>query len=292
MENLRPESNALVPTQAGRDPIAALGERLDMIRRLMKEKMVANVDFGVIPGTSKRSLWQPGAEKLGVLFGIHVDPAGMEDLSGGDEVRFRAKMTAADNNGCFLGSAYAEACSFEEKYRWRRAVCDEEWEETIESRRRVKWGKSKGNRSAPYKVKQVLRDPEDLRNTIIFMAQKRAFVALMRRVTCASDIFTTEGDTGENGAGGEAGGSGERTSKQNGTTTSNKSQKDGKISDNLVEKLKNMIADFEMTEAQVLEVLEPFGFKVIEEITEDRFVLFKKKLEAAGEENTKKRPPK
>jgi hypothetical protein len=76
----------------------------------------------------------------------------------------------------------------EEKYRWRRAVCDQEWDETAEDRRRTKRSK-RGKNQTPTKVKQVRTEPADLANTVLKMATKRSLVAAVLTVTAASDIF-------------------------------------------------------------------------------------------------------
>ncbi len=269
-----------------------LSERLNLISALMKEKMKKDVDYGEIPGCDKPSLWQPGAEKLGVLFGVFVKPFEIEDLSAGDEIRFRVCMLAESSQGAELGSSYAECSSFEEKYKWRKAVCDQEWEETTETRRREKWFKGKwknGKPGQPFKVKQVLRDPEDLRNTILFMAQKRGFVAVMRRVTGASDIFTQEGDFGDERDKErdrpEMKKPQEKKHTEKNTQTKKPQQKAaGTIPDGHMDKLRNIIADFQITEIEVLEILKGFGYSAIEDIQEEHFIPVKKKIESKGQE--------
>lgn len=264
----------------GRNAFQQMSERLQLIKELLTEKMVLETDYGIIPGCKNPSLYQPGAEKIGVLFGLKIQPMNIEDLSQGDEVRFRAEMTASDSNGNFLGAVFSECSSFEEKYRWRKSVCDEEWNDTTETRRREKWFKGFKNNS-PYKQKQVLRDPEDLRNTILFMAQKRGFVSVIRRVTGASEIFTQEGEINHDGQPKERPDI-KPPQQTKPAEKNNVAEKPDFISENLSTKLRSMVADFEFTEIEVQEILKEFGFDSIECITNKAFPHVKKNLELKG----------
>jgi hypothetical protein len=59
-----------------------------------------------------------------------------------------------------------------------------------EDRRREKWVKPYGK--DPFKAKQVRTNPADVANTILKMADKRAYVAMSLLATAASDIFTQD----------------------------------------------------------------------------------------------------
>lgn len=162
--------------------------QVNLIQEVMKAVMKENEHYGKIPGCQKPSLWKPGAEKLLMTFRIASEPA-IEDLSTKDEARYRVTRRGMTAGGMFVGAGIGEASSSEEKYRWRRAVCDEEWQETPEDRRREKWGKHDGK---AYKTKQIRTNIADVANTILKMADKRAYVALALNVTAASDIFAQD----------------------------------------------------------------------------------------------------
>jgi hypothetical protein len=104
--------------------------------------------------------------------------------------------------GALLGVGIGECSSNEEKYKWRRPVCDQEFEETPEDRKRVVWKTYDGK---PYQQKQVRTNPSDVANTILKMAKKRAQIDMTLTVTAASDVFDQdledlpEGMVGENG---------------------------------------------------------------------------------------------
>jgi hypothetical protein len=105
-----------------------------------------------------------------------------------DEYTVRVKAVATCN-GRELGSAFGEASSNEEKYRWRRAVCQEEYDETPEDQRRMAFKKFAGKVN---RVPQVRTHVADISNTILKMAVKRAEVALCLQVTGASDVFAQD----------------------------------------------------------------------------------------------------
>lgn len=161
-----------------------LRARVNLIQEVMKSVMQDGVHFGIIPGCPKPSLYKAGAEKLAATFQISVEST-VEDLSSLDEKRYRVTCAAYSSNGSKIGSAVGECSSSEEKYKWRRPVCDQEFEEVDIDRKREKWTKNG-------KIKQIRTEPSDQANTILQMADKRAYVAIVRKVTAASDIFTQD----------------------------------------------------------------------------------------------------
>lgn len=162
--------------------------RMTRILEIQKTVMKVNVHFGTIPGTQKPTLLKPGAEKLLVTFQIAGVPTRIEDLSvPGEEVRYRVHIQGVSQvSGVVLGEAAGECSSNEEKYRWRKPVCDEEYDETPEDMRRAVWKKYQGT---TYKAKQIRTSPADVANTILQMATKRALVPMTKTVLACSDIF-------------------------------------------------------------------------------------------------------
>lgn len=162
--------------------------QVNLIQEVMQAVMKQDIHYGTIPGTPKPTLYKAGAEKILSTFKIGVDPES-EDLSVGDEVRYRVKAKGFDQlSGALLGVGVGECSSSEEKYKWRRPVCDEEFDETPEDRKRIVWKRGSGN-NPNYQVKQVRTNPADVANTILKMAKKRAQIDLTLTVTAASDVF-------------------------------------------------------------------------------------------------------
>ena len=172
-------------------PVAILKERVQAIKELVNAVFVENVHFGVIPFTNQRRvLLQPGADQICSMFRIapqyHVD-----DLSVPGEIRYRVTCRGMSAAGEVLGEGMGECSTAEEKYKWRKAVCDEEWNDTPETQRRVEYKKGSGG-NGHYKVKQIKEDPSDKANTVLKMACKRARVAMVLTVTGCSDDFTQD----------------------------------------------------------------------------------------------------
>ena len=53
---------------------AELRARLELIREVKRTAMTKDVDYGVVPGTDKATLFKPGAEKLALVFKLDVQP--------------------------------------------------------------------------------------------------------------------------------------------------------------------------------------------------------------------------
>lgn len=160
--------------------------RMTRILEIQKAVMKSGVHFGTIPGTPKPTLYKAGAEKLLSTFQIAAVPGTVEDLSTSDEIRYRVRVQGISAGGVVLGEAWGECSSNEEKYRWRKPVCDEEFNETPENQRRAVWKKYQGKAC---KANQVRTSPADVANTILQMATKRALIPMTRVVLACSDIF-------------------------------------------------------------------------------------------------------
>lgn len=160
--------------------------QVQLIQKVMRSVMKEGTHYGKIPGVDKKMLFKPGAEVLCATFRI-APSYQIDDLSDGDSIRYRVRCIAThQGTNTILGEGMGEGSTNEEKYRWRAAVCPEEFEETPEDRRRVKW--KRGN-NGNFTVEQVRVVPADIANTVLKMACKRAQVAMTLNVTAASDIF-------------------------------------------------------------------------------------------------------
>ena len=166
-----------------------------VIKDIMTNVMKKDVHYGVIPGTDKPALYKAGAEKLNLTFKL-TSEVQVEDLSHGDEIRYRSLVKLFDRSGHCLGWGIGECSSNEEKYKWRKAVCDDEWDETDLMSRRVKWKMYQGK---PYQVKQIRTNPADEANTVLKMSKKRASVDATLTSTGASDIFDQDTEDKESG---------------------------------------------------------------------------------------------
>jgi hypothetical protein len=182
-----PGSEVVVHGEQALLTIKDLTTNVQRIHAAMKEVMKEGVHYGIIPGTPKKSLWKPGAEVIATMFRFAAYPV-VQDLSTADKVHYRVTihLTHAPT-GTNVTHGVGECSSDEEKYRWRKAVCDAEWQEEDPARRRNVW--KKGDRGSTYQVKQVRTNPADVANTILKMAKKRGFIDAILTGTAASDLF-------------------------------------------------------------------------------------------------------
>ena len=163
-----------------------------IITEVMKKVMKDGIHYGKIPGCGdKPALLKPGIEALTSTFRIALNHT-TEDLSNEDSVRYRVTSTATYSpTGQVLGDGLGECSSDERKYKWRAPVCEEEFNEAPENRKREFWKKG-WNKGAPTKEKQVRTDHADIANTVLKMATKRADAAAIILALGVSDIFAQD----------------------------------------------------------------------------------------------------
>lgn len=179
--------------------------RHDRIQQVLKKIMKNGVDYGRIPGCGdKPGLLKSGAEKILSTFelAVRIESEHITDLSDPTKVRYRIISPIVHiHTGLVVGHGVGECSSEEEKYAWKAAVCNEEWEATNPNDRREKWrrgGQGKNN----YTIKQIRTNPADVANTVLKMAKKRSVVDGTLTATGASDMFEQGEDvTGDEGEG-------------------------------------------------------------------------------------------
>lgn len=171
---------------AGRMSVTEVIRHVRAVQEVMQAVMKDGLHYGHVPGTDKPMLFKQGAEKLCLAFKI-ADDYRIEDLSTVTTARYRVVCIGIHQpTGTVLGQGVGECSSAEEKYRWRKAVCQEEFDATPADLRRVKYGRKQGGH---YTVNQVRTESADMANTVLKMAAKRAKVAMTLNVTAAGDIF-------------------------------------------------------------------------------------------------------
>lgn len=182
------EIATLQPAELGR-PLTAdqLKARLFLIQSVMRDVMQDGTDYGKIPGTDKPTLLKPGAEKLCVTFRLAPDDPIVDqipELTG--DIRYRVRVPVRTHDGALVAVGIGECSTGEEKYRWRRPVHQNEFDNAPEDMRRVKWTRN-GDQ-----WRQVRVTPADVANTVLKMAHKRAYVHAVIMATAAGAIFTQD----------------------------------------------------------------------------------------------------
>ena len=214
MENEIVLSNQfLAPAISVKGALQAYQDKKDLIDSIMKP----NVDYGIIPGTSKNTLLKAGAEKATSFFGLSArfrDAVVVEDFTGKDhegEPFFFYRRTCELWRGDYIVASVDGSCnSFEKKYRYRNSdrLCPSCGKPAIIKGKQEYGGgwlcyKNKGGCGAKFGDKDQsiigqdngqIKNPDvaDLANTILKMADKRALVAATLIATGLSEYFTQD----------------------------------------------------------------------------------------------------
>lgn len=152
-----------------------LASQRKMLKEFVSQQLRKDVDFGIIKGTPKNSLYKPGAEKLNKVFGL-----GARFIQTDKEID-RPGNYASYTYKCEIyhlksGNVVAECegmCSSHEKKYKERAIY-------------------KGYGRDKKKVGTEQTPIADIQNTLMKMAQKRAMVGATILATGASDFFTQD----------------------------------------------------------------------------------------------------
>lgn len=178
-------------------------DQVNQIQYLMQDVLKEGEHYGKIPGVQKPSLMQSGAEKIAYMFKLvpHYTVS-REDIPGMPGHReYTVTCTLTGSDGLVKGEAIASCSTMESRYRWRDG-----WEDTGEpipndardrkqQYRAQGLGMKKVNGNwlwVRFLDRQENQDIADTWNTVLQMAEKRAFVRAIRCTTAASDIFTQD----------------------------------------------------------------------------------------------------
>lgn len=209
--------------------VAQMRERRELMQSLVRDALVRDTDFGLIPGTTKPTLFKSGAEKLCTFFGLSVRLTcqdAQEDWTGENHAgeaffayRYRAAILRGD---LMIAEAEGSCSSWESKYRYRdsKRTCPQCGQPAIIKGKEEYGGgwvcfKKQGGCNAKFKDgdaaiegQQIGRAPNpdviDQVNTVQKMAQKRAMIAATLIAVNASDFFTQDMEdlpAARNGAG-------------------------------------------------------------------------------------------
>lgn len=186
--------NEVQTVKAEIQPIKEIQANVQAIQTVLKSVMKRGCHFDIIQGCGdKPVLLKAGAEKILSTFRIGIETI-IEDLSDDYERRYRVTCRGFFiPTGNTVGFGIGEGSTAEKKYAWRKAVCDEEFNATLETRRQEAWKKGYNNQPAT-SIKQVRQNPADIANTVLKMAKKRAMIDLCLTATACSDIFDQDLD--------------------------------------------------------------------------------------------------
>lgn len=144
---------SMLPATSETLPIEQIGQRITLIDRVVKDFMQQGRDYDTIPGTNKPSLLKPGAEKLGLAFQLSPTFEVIDRLEQHEERFFFYRVRCTLTHRC-TGVVIAN----------QEGTCS---------------SSERGRESAPA-------------NTILKMAEKRAYVGAILLATFSSDRFTQD----------------------------------------------------------------------------------------------------
>lgn len=215
---------ALMPEAEFAQRLAALKTGQERIRQIKHTLMTEGVHYGTIPGTDKPTLLKPGAEVLCDAYGLRADFVPRVEYGDGESapairVSGRCELHQGDMRGPVVAVGVSAANSWERKHRYRRGErsCPECG--TVGSVIKGKanfgggwlcWAKKGGcgakwpDGSAEIEQQAVgdveNPDQQDLENTLVKMAKKRALIDAALTGTASSDLFTQDLDEQEHAA--------------------------------------------------------------------------------------------
>lgn len=207
---VRPSANLLLTPVMN---LEVARQRLQEFQSFVKEYLVKDEDFGVIPGTPKPTLLKPGSDKLCELYGLADTYEITSRIEDWDRNLFDYEVRCtllSKRDGGIVGTGLGSCNSYEGKYRWRdgQRKCPSCGKATIIKGREEYGGgwlcfAKKGGCGAKFKTgdqtiegQQTGRIENDdiptLKNTILKMAKKRAKVDATLGATRSSGIFTQD----------------------------------------------------------------------------------------------------
>jgi hypothetical protein len=208
------EKNEVMAAQPQIMSVMDVATRIGMVQEVMKGIMKQDTHYGVIPGCGdKPSLLQPGAQVLGVTFGIYADPVGHDiiDLPNGHrEVRTHIAMKRLDTDK-IVAHGFGVCSTMEKKYRFTKGeskVTDKQVPKAYWDAKKIDPKKAQeligGAGHGTKKVdgawyitegsdeKVENTNPADYFNTVDKISFKRAYVHGTINATACSDIFTQD----------------------------------------------------------------------------------------------------
>jgi hypothetical protein len=164
-------SHSVLPAFGVKD----LRQRIQAVQAVMHGVMKEGTHFGTIPGTPKPSLWKAGAEVLCLTF--RLTPI-LESRMVADDQTCEWAYTTIKRDGSLVQGTCVGFFEVE-------ATCTIS---NLSGEPLSRCSARCNNREANYRVVNLF----EIRNTVLKMAEKRAFVSAVLMATGASDIFTQD----------------------------------------------------------------------------------------------------
>lgn len=186
-------------------------DELKAFRTFVANELKPEMDYGIIPGTKKNTLLQPGAQKIAMYFNAFPDSTVEATELGNGHVEYRVVTRLVHRQtGRVIGQGIASCSTMESRYRFREAsrkcpMCGAH--AIIVGKAEYGGGylcfKKKDGCGAKFREDdaRITEQPagkvendniHDVRNTALKMAVKRSLVAGAMALGCASELFTQD----------------------------------------------------------------------------------------------------
>jgi hypothetical protein len=195
--------------------IAAMKRGRDRIATIQRELMEVDVDYGLIPGTPKPTLFKPGAEKLALAYQLAAElvphfVAGDGDTTPPLHYTVECLLHLGSFEGPVVAVGHGTANSWEKRYRRAGDRKCPNCGKTAIIKGKAEYGggwvcfKKKDGCGSKFRdddarILEQATDPKgdavevwDMGNTLLKMAEKRAFVDAVLRATASSSLFTQD----------------------------------------------------------------------------------------------------
>lgn len=193
--------------------------RVEKIQTLMKKVMKLDEHYGIIPGTSKPTLLKPGAEKLNFMFQLVPEFQVQKiDLPDGHREYIVKCRLHHRPTGTLVAEGDGSCSTLESKYRYRKGYIEQDvgelpkkyWEIPEQEKKaflQKLFGpgeykpKKRANEWRVIRIegageKMENKDIADTYNTVLKIAEKRAYVNATILACAVSDIFTQDVEDG------------------------------------------------------------------------------------------------
>ena len=161
-------------------------KKIATLQAVVQKTLKDGHDYGVIPGTSKPTMFKPGGEKICMMFGLTPHYDFMDKIENYKDgfFAYNVKCTLYKEDKA-VSQGVGSCNNYEKKYRYINS-------DTIPEGVDPSTVKSFTNKYGQTKYKIDNPDPYDLVNTILKMAKKRAFVDAVLQVASLSEVFTQD----------------------------------------------------------------------------------------------------
>lgn len=178
----------VVVSKESENRILAVKEQYALLNEVKSQILQKDVDYGIVPGTKKESLYKAGAEKFKSLFRLNTtfELEHKEEDRKDFYFRYMFSCKVFDQNGVEIGEGYGQASSHEKKYKYKWL-----WPNEVPKNMDVTTLPQKTTQNGT-KQYAVMNDDEFIANTVLKMAKKRAFVDAILNATGMSAMFTQD----------------------------------------------------------------------------------------------------